>query len=82
MWNAAGRSELDFIDVKRKRVTHGPQLPAEIAGCMTFTRDGSKLALVLSGASSPTDIWVPERATGKLTQAVLTENRGTIPARS
>jgi len=76
LWNAAGRSELDFFDVKTRRVTHAPALPAEIAGGIVFSRDGKRLAVTLSGAAAPVDIWVLERATGKLTQVTHSQHPG------
>ncbi|MCA1624018.1 MAG: S9 family peptidase, partial [Acidobacteria bacterium] len=57
IWNIAGRSELAFYDLKNNRITVGPKLPAEIAGGFDFTDDGGRLAMVLSGAASPADIW-------------------------
>lgn len=57
IWNIAGRSELAFYDLKNNRMTAAPKLPAEIAGGFDFTDDGGRLAMVLSGASSPADIW-------------------------
>ena len=57
IWNVAGRSELAFYDLKTNRMTAGPKLPAEIAGGLDFTDDGKRLAMVLSGSSSPADIW-------------------------
>lgn len=34
MWNAAGRSELSYLDLTSGEVTAGPELPTEIAGGM------------------------------------------------
>jgi dipeptidyl aminopeptidase/acylaminoacyl peptidase len=56
LWNVAGKSELAFYDTKASKVAPGPRLPSEIAGEMEFSKDGSRLALVASGASAPRDI--------------------------
>lgn len=58
LWNVAGRSELSFLDVKTGKTTAGPRLPAEIAGALEFSKDGRRLAMTLSGASAPSDVWV------------------------
>lgn len=58
MWNVAGRSELAFVDLETGAVTAGPELPAEIAGGMTFSPDGRRLAITVSGSASPTNIYV------------------------
>lgn len=64
LWNAAGRSELSFFDVASGSMTKGPRLPAEIASDLTFSADGRLLALTLSGAAAPANIWVVARDSG------------------
>ncbi len=76
IWNVAGRSELGFFDLAALKLTPGPKLPAEIAGDLTFSRDGSLLAIVLSGAAAPQDIWVFEMKTGKLSQVTHSPHAG------
>lgn len=58
MWNVAGKSELAFYDIKEGKLSPGPKVPAEIAGEMDFSHDGSRLAVVASGSSAPRDIYV------------------------
>ena len=58
LWNIAGRSELSFYDTGAGKTKPGPKLPAEIAGALEFSDDGRRLAMAISGASSPADIWV------------------------
>jgi dipeptidyl aminopeptidase/acylaminoacyl peptidase len=67
LWNVAGRSELSFLDLTTGDEIPGPALPAEIAGGLTFSRDGARLALAASGAASPSNVWV------------LTRGRGLVP---
>ena len=76
VWNVAGRSELSFLDVKTGRVTPGPKLPAEIAGGLEFSKDGRRLAMNLSGATAPTDIWVLDVDAGRLTQLTRSPHAG------
>lgn len=58
VWNVAGRSELSFVDLASGTGTTGPELPAEIAGGLRFSPDGVRLALTISGAAAPPDVWV------------------------
>ncbi|HEX8285650.1 MAG TPA: S9 family peptidase [Pyrinomonadaceae bacterium] len=76
VWNVAGRSELSFYDTATGRLTPGPRLPAELAGGLDFSKDGRRLALVLSGASSPADIWTLDLASGQLTQLTRSPHAG------
>jgi len=76
LWNIKGRDELSFYDLRSGKQLPGPQLPGEIAGGMTFSRDGSKLALTVSGASQPADVWVLDMGTKKFRQLTLSSHAG------
>ena len=76
LWNAAGRSELDFFDLATAEIRPGPELPAEIASSASFSRDGRLLAMVLSGAARPSDVWVLERSSGRLRQVTRSPHAG------
>ncbi len=76
VWNVAGRSELAFLDLASGRSTPGPPLPAEVVGGLAFSRDGGLLALALSGATQPQDIWVLDRTAGKLWQVTHSPHAG------
>ena len=56
--------------------TPGPALPAEVVGGLAFSRDGKLLALALSGAAQPQDVWVLDRAAGKLWQVTHSPHAG------
>jgi dipeptidyl aminopeptidase/acylaminoacyl peptidase len=76
LWNASGRNELELIDLgnmKRRPVT---ELPAEILGELTFSRDGRLLAMTASGATRPSDIWVLEVKTRRLRQVTHAPHAG------
>ncbi|MCA1622565.1 MAG: prolyl oligopeptidase family serine peptidase, partial [Acidobacteria bacterium] len=75
-WNIGGRSELAFYDVKNNRMMPGPKLPAEIAGGFDFTDDGKRLAMVLSGAASPADIWKLDLGTKQFTRLTDSPHAG------
>jgi len=57
LWNVGGRSELAFYDTRAALLRPGPALPAEVAGGLCFAPDGHHLALHISGAAAPLDIW-------------------------
>jgi dipeptidyl aminopeptidase/acylaminoacyl peptidase len=76
VWNVAGRSELSFFDTKTGKMTPGPRLPAEIAGGLEFSKDGQRIALVLSGSSSPADVWVLDMRSKQFTQLTRSPHAG------
>ena len=61
IWNVAGRSEFELFDLQASKTTAAPKLPAEIAGLPLFSRDGKRVAVTLSGAAQPLDVWVADR---------------------
>ena len=74
-WNAGGRSELSLLDLESGRQEAVP-LPGELAGGMTFSRNGRKLALVVSGSRLPADVWVLDRASRRLHQVTHSPHAG------
>ena len=76
VWNVAGRSELSFLDLVSGRSRPGPGLPAEIASGLVFSRDGSKLAMVLAGSAAPMDVWILDRGKGALRQVTRSPHAG------
>jgi dipeptidyl aminopeptidase/acylaminoacyl peptidase len=75
-WNVAGRNELAFVDLGSGKLTLGPKLPGDIAGGLTFSKDGKRLAMTISGATAPPDIWVLDIASGRLRQVTQTPHEG------
>ncbi len=63
-WNAGGLTELEVLDLETGEVTARPEPPAEIAGLAEFSSDGRRLALVVSGSTRPTDVWVYDLEAG------------------
>lgn len=76
LWNAGGRSELAWLDLAAGRLASGPRLPAEIAGSLGFSRDGELVALTVSGAAAPQDVWVIQRKTGAMWPLTLSPRAG------
>ncbi|MGH9174628.1 MAG: S9 family peptidase, partial [Vicinamibacterales bacterium] len=60
IWNVGGRSELELFDLQTNKTLSMPKLPGEIAGTSAFSRDGKRLAVTVSGAAQPLDVWVAE----------------------
>ncbi|HEY6272527.1 MAG TPA: S9 family peptidase [Terriglobales bacterium] len=58
LWNIKGRNELSFYDFETGKQMPGPKLPGEIAGGLSFSRDDSVIAMTVSGAAQPADIWI------------------------
>jgi dipeptidyl aminopeptidase/acylaminoacyl peptidase len=76
VWNVAGRSELALYDPRTGRTEPGPDLPAEIAAGLTYSRDGRRLAFVASGAAAPADVWALDRPGGRLTRVTRSPRPG------
>ena len=76
LWNVAGRNELAFVDLASGKISAGPRLPGEIAGGMTFTKDGKRLAMTIAGAIAPPDIWVFDVGTNGFRQVTHTPHDG------
>ncbi|MYD09043.1 MAG: S9 family peptidase [Chloroflexi bacterium] len=66
VWNCAGRHELELFDLAVNRLVAKIGLPGEIVDEIRFSTDGDKLALVVSGARLPQDIWLLDTADRRL----------------
>lgn len=73
LWDVAGRSLVDFLDVASGKVTTGPKLPGDVVSSMVFSNSGTHLAIVVSGAAQPTDIYMFDIAAKRYRQ--LTHSR-------
>jgi dipeptidyl aminopeptidase/acylaminoacyl peptidase len=76
VWNVAGRSELSFLDLKTNTETAGPVAPAEILGGLSFSKDGRQLAMVVSGAAAPPDIWILDLSSKRFSQVTHSPHPG------
>jgi dipeptidyl aminopeptidase/acylaminoacyl peptidase len=76
IWNAAGKSELSYVDLHTEKTTAGPALPAELAFSPKFSHDGKQLALVLNGAAAPSDVWVLDLDSGHFRQITHSPHAG------
>ena len=76
LWNAAGRSELEIRDLASSKTIARPKLPAELAGGLRFSKDGRLLAMTVSGAATPPDIWVYDLAADRFRQVTHSPHAG------
>ena len=76
LWNAAGKSELAFVDLKTEKLVPGPQLPAELAGALDFTPDGKKMAMMVTGSAMPPNVWVMDMASKRMQQVTHSPHAG------
>ncbi len=61
VWNVGGRSELGLFDVAAAQLLPGPPLAADVVGAVDVSADGNRVAVELSGATAPRDVWVWDR---------------------
>lgn len=76
LWNIAGRSELSFYETSTAKLIPGPKFPTELGGALDFSKDGKRLALALSGSSSPNDIWILNMSSKQFTQLTHSPHAG------
>ena len=74
--NAGGLSELHLRDLKRDKAVRTPKLPVGLAFNLKFDRDDRRLAFVLNGARSPSDVFSFEIGEDELTRWTRSETGG------
>src|SRR5258706_5809608 len=57
VWNHAGRSELEWFDVKTRARSAAASAPAEIVAGVAWSPRGDRFALACTGSAAPVDIW-------------------------
>ena len=68
VWNIAGRQELELVSLADFEVRRVIELSGEIVESLRFSQDGSILAMCISGARTPQDIWLLNVASGSVRQ--------------
>ena len=58
VWNIAGRHELELVSLADNEIGQVIELPGDIVESLRFSPDGSTLAMCLTGARTPQDIWL------------------------
>lgn len=74
--NEGGRSALYLLDPATDAISKVEALPQGVLRGMTFSDDGGTLALSLATATSPTDAWTLDVASGALTRWTESEVGG------
>jgi dipeptidyl aminopeptidase/acylaminoacyl peptidase len=75
-WNVKGRNEISFYDLAQNKQIPGPKLPGELAGGFAFSSDGSRLAMNVSGAAQPADLWIMDVKTKTFRQLTFSPHPG------
>ena len=81
VWNAGGRSELEYYDTASGVRRPGPKLPFDLAFFPTFSPDGRTLAVTGLAADRTTDIYLIDVASGGVTRATESRHDGVDLAR-
>ena len=76
VWNVAGRHELAFMDLLRKETRAGPKLPGDVISGLTWSRDGKKLAMSVSGATAPANIFILEESSSSFVKVTDSPHPG------
>ena len=66
--NENGLGVIQVLDLDTGTISDGPQLPAGIASGLVFHPNGQELGFTFNGATSPSDAWSYNLATGELTR--------------
>jgi dipeptidyl aminopeptidase/acylaminoacyl peptidase len=64
LWNVAGRTELEHMNLDNGTRRPLPAAPAELVSGADFAPDGGSLVLALAGSTAPSDLWRLDLVTG------------------
>jgi dipeptidyl aminopeptidase/acylaminoacyl peptidase len=78
LWNVAGRSELDILDLTGEKPIRPILLPADLASDLTFSPSGHLLAFTATGATAPADVWIVDLRFGTVRQATHSPHAGVV----
>ena len=67
-WNVGGRTELDLVSLPDGKRTPFARAPGEVVSVSDFAPDGSRVALNVTGAATPSSAWQYEFASQRYTQ--------------
>ncbi len=77
IWNVSGRNELTFFDLQKNQVIKNTiSLPSEIVRGIDFSKNGKWIAVELSGATTPRDIWILNTETYQFRQLTFSPHAG------
>ena len=75
LWNVAGRSELEILDLATTN-RQAIEVPFDLASGLEFSPDDRLLAMSGSGAAAPSDVWIFDIAAGELRQLTYSPHAG------
>ena len=76
VWNIAGRHDLELYSTRENRKQRSVVLPGEIVSGLNFSRDGAALAMCVTGARLPSDIWILDLESWTLRQLTRSPHVG------
>lgn len=76
VWNVAGRHDLELYSLMENRKLQSGALPGEIVSGLSFSLDGSALAMCVTGARLPSDIWILDLESRTLRQLTCSPHVG------
>ena len=76
VWNIAGKHELELYSLTENRTLRSVALPGEIVSGLGFSHDASSLAMCVTGARLPTDIWLLDMQSWTLQQLTRSPHVG------
>lgn len=76
VWNIAGRHDLELYSTTENRKQRSVVLPGEIVSGLSFSRDGAALAMCVTGARLPSDIWILDLESWTLRQLTRSPHVG------
>jgi dipeptidyl aminopeptidase/acylaminoacyl peptidase len=76
LWNVAGQSEIELLDLASGKGSSLADLPHQIVGGMEFSPDGSQLLCTLAGARAPADLWLHQIDSGAWQQLSVSPHAG------
>lgn len=76
VWNIAGRNELELLRLGDDEIGGVVELPGAIVESLRFSPDGSALAMCVTGARMPQDIWLLHIASGNFKQLTRSPHIG------
>ncbi len=76
VWNIAGKHDLELYSTTENRILHSVNVPGEIVSGLGFSHDGAALAMCVTGARLPSDIWLLDTESFTLRQLTRSPHVG------
>ena len=76
VWNKAGRSQLELLDLATGEGHEPAAPPAELVSGIEYSPDGRRVVMTLSGSASPAELWALDLATEEYTRLTFSPAPG------